>query len=226
MAVGTVLVAMMPFYKRIIFFMYKIAIEPIGKFFSTFATLPDRLTSLEAKMGATDEIKIRLENLEEVNKEIKKELTPNGGLSMKDVVVSLATTVKRIETATSIMTSQASRMEARQHSLLNTIEIPTFETNAAGECVFANKAYLELINRTADEVKGFGWVNIIHPDDRAKVRNEWDAAIRDNRNFELAYRVVCKGRVTYDVYCAAEPIAGSANGYVGNLSLVAKSKTS
>jgi PAS domain S-box-containing protein len=214
------LAAAAPFYKKAAEFMYKHTLEPIGKFFSTFATLPDRLSSLEQKINGHEEVKKRLIKLEEVNVEIKKELTPNGGSSMKDVITKLAETMVRVEGSMTAMTEQASRMEARQQSLLNSVDIPVFETDLSGKCTFANKSYLKLIGRTFDEVKGNGWINSIHPDDRVRVREQWDSAIHDMRSVELTYRVMGGDKSVYEVFCEASPIEGAANGYSGHFETI------
>lgn len=210
------LTAAAPFYKRIFAFMYTRYLEPVGKFFSTFSTLPDRLVSLESKVDD------KIATLKDIHykelAEIKKELTPNGGTSIKDTVNKLATSMDKIVISIESLSTQGTRMELRQQNILNSVTIPTFETDKNGECVFANKAYLDLIGRSMDEIRGPSWINMIHPEDRAKVRSEWAAAVAERRNFELTYRVVCREHMIYDVSCVAIPIAG--NGYIGKFETV------
>ena len=183
----------------------------MGKFFSTFATLPDRLTSLESKV---DDKLAMLKNIHQKDlADIKKELIPNGGTSIKDTVNKLAVSLDKVATSIDTLSVQGNRMELRQQNILNSVNIPTFETDKNGECVFANKAYLELIGRSMEEIRGPSWINIIHPEDRAKVRAEWLAAVSENRNFEMTYRIVNREQMVFDISCAATPIAG--NGYIG-----------
>jgi len=208
-ALSGALAAVFPFYKRISTFVYKSYLEPVGKFFSTFATLPDRLIAFE------DKVDKKITFLQEIHykevTEIKKELTPNGGTSLKD-------TVNKIAVAVDTLALQGTRMELRQQNILNSVAVPIFETDKNGECVFANKAYLDLIGRSMDEIKGPSWINMIHPEDRTKVQDEWDRAIEQKRNFELTYRIVCREKKVYDVSCVATPIAG--NGYIGKFETV------
>jgi hypothetical protein len=66
------LAAILPFYRRISNSVYKNYIEPVGKFFSTFATLPERLESLEKSVDAKI-TKMQAEHyraVEEIRKEI------------------------------------------------------------------------------------------------------------------------------------------------------------
>jgi PAS domain S-box-containing protein len=210
------LAAILPFYRRISNFVYKTYLEPVGKFFSTFATLPDRLQALETKVDHKVTILQELHYKDVA--EIKKELTPNGGTSLKDTVNKLAVGIDKIATNIESLAVQGNRMEIRQQDILNSVTIPTFETNKDGECVFANKAYLELIGRAMDEIRGPSWINMIHPDDRARVRAEWLSAVTEKRTFELTYRIVGRDDMIYDVACAATSIAG--NGYIGKFESV------
>lgn len=189
-----------PFTKRLVVFVYKNYLEPIGKFFNTFITLPDRLQSLETKMEEKIDV-------------MKAELKPNGGHSIKDVITRLDGTVTVIANSLATMKVQSDRMEVRQQSILNSVVIPTFETDSGGNCIFANRAYLDLVGRSMEEVKGQEWINIIHPEDRDAVKREWAHAIEEKRNFELTYRIVCREKLIYDVACVATPITG--NGYIG-----------
>jgi PAS domain S-box-containing protein len=215
-AVFALLTAAAPYYKRIFTFMYDKYLEPVGKFFSTFATLPDRLVSLESKVDD------KIATLKDIHykelAEIKKEMTPNGGTSIKDTVNKLAVSMEKVVTSIDSLSSQGIRMEIRQQNILNSVVVPIFETDTAGDCVFANKAYLDLIGRSMEEIRGPSWINMIHPEDRAKVRTEWAAAVAEKRNFELTYRIVCREHMIYDVVCVATPIAG--NGYIGKFESV------
>lgn len=210
------LVALFPFYKRIGIFVYKSYLEPVGKFFSTFATLPDRLQSLEKSVDK------KINDLYDFHvadvAEIKKELTPNGGHSMKDTVNQLAVGMTKIVAGLETMTMQGNRMEERQKNILNSVTIPTFETDDHGACTYGNKAYLDLIGRSLEEIKGPSWINVIHPDDRAHVQSEWAEAVNQKRNFELTYRLICREKLVYEVSCVATPIAG--NGYIGKFEAV------
>jgi PAS domain S-box-containing protein len=211
-ALAGALAALFPFYKRISAFVYKNYLEPIGKFFSTFATLPDRLSSLESKVDQ----KVTL--LQELHykdvKEIRKELSPNGGTSIKDTVNKLAEGVEKIATSIDNLTTQGTRMELRQQSILNSISVPTFERDNKGNCTYANKAYLDLTGRTMEEVRGMGWLNVIHPEDRERVLADWLRSTAQQRNFEDTFRVVNRqDQMIYEVNVVAEAVSG--NGYIG-----------
>lgn len=216
-AAGGAFTVLLAFFKRIRRVVNEFIFSPLKNVWNTFNSMHSRVTTLESKISMAHEVNSRLNKLEEIYTEIRNEMTPNSGKSMKDVITRLDEKIGHICDNSNYLTGQFKKMEALQKSILNVSEIPTFETDAKGGCIFVNKAYLNFTGRSFEEVKNFGWINIIHPDDRTKVKNEWDSAIRDSRNFELSFRVVCREKIVYSVFCESSPIHGErAVGYIGH----------
>jgi diguanylate cyclase (GGDEF)-like protein/PAS domain S-box-containing protein len=63
-----------------------------------------------------------------------------------------------------------------------------FRTDPDGACEFVNERWCQLAGIAAHEALGAGWTAAIHPDDRARVQAEWQAAIAEAREFHLEYR--------------------------------------
>ena len=42
-----------------------------------------------------------------------------------------------------------------------------------GRCIYVNGRWCELTGRTDDEVLGESWEEVVHPDDRQRVRESW-----------------------------------------------------
>jgi len=63
-----------------------------------------------------------------------------------------------------------------------------FQTDADGACVAVNDRWCTYAGMTAEQALGGGWLEAIHPDDRDRVRIEWQAAVAERRDFELEYR--------------------------------------
>ena len=111
-----------------------------------------------------------IHELHESNRQIIAELKPNGGSSLRDAV---------------------NMIRAHQRARDNTTEhYGVFETDKNGLCVSVNWQYLRMTGRNLEEVKGNGWVNCIHPEDRVRVREEWAKCVQDNRDFEMKYRMI------------------------------------
>ena len=46
-----------------------------------------------------------------------------------------------------------------------------------------------LIGRSAEEICGLSWFDLLHPDDVATARREWQAAVRQRRSYETEFRL-------------------------------------
>lgn len=134
---------------------------------------------------------------------IYQEVTPNGGTSLKD-------SVHRIETRQLIQ-------EQRQHAYVSHLDVPIFETDAVGNCTWINKAYLEFVGASPEEILGTGWLNFIEYEDQAKVAEHWAIAVRDHRAFRLEYEMLTptgKVKVVSDTTVVRDN-AGQLLGYIG-----------
>src|SRR3546814_20827022 len=49
-----------------------------------------------------------------------------------------------------------------------------WRTTASGEMDYANERYLRAWGRTLEQVKGWGWKDSVHPDDRQGLVDYWD----------------------------------------------------
>jgi PAS domain S-box-containing protein len=141
---------------------------------------------------------------------IFNEVTPNHGSSLKDKV-------DKIEKCIISNQKVIEMIGDRQKWILDKQQIPIFESDSEGMCVWANDAYLELLKRDSTEVMGNGWRNFIHQDDREKVVNEWENAVKENRSSQSMYRMVDKDGKVYNVECYATKHPN--NGYSGNIKI-------
>lgn len=110
-----------------------------------------------------------------INK-IDKEFRTNGGGTMKDHLNRL--------------TVQVSELQQGQRAQMAYETTPIFESDREGRCVYANRAYLRMLGVDYTEIEGQGWRNFISPDSREMVSAEWDAAVRDHRDFRMTYKFV------------------------------------
>lgn len=63
-------------------------------------------------------------------------------------------------------------------------------TNApAGATDWCNQRWLEYTGQTLEEVLGYGWTNVIHPDDRAQSRRCFQAAVDAGQPLHLEHRI-------------------------------------
>ena len=112
---------------------------------------------------------------------IRKEMFPNGGSSLRDMLNGMAHTVSE--------TSRAVAMSiAQNRSLAEQMEVGMFEGDASGLIVWANRALRQVTGLRMEQMMGMGWVNAIHDDDRRRVENDWAMAMHQQRPFISLFR--------------------------------------
>lgn len=65
-----------------------------------------------------------------------------------------------------------------------------WQLSAARDVVYVNKQWTDWSGLNLDDVKEFGWVNVIHPDDADRIKNDWKSAFEQQAifNAESRYR--------------------------------------
>lgn len=124
--------------------------------------------------------------------DIKHQLVPNGGSSMRDAI-------DRIE---------ARLIIAEQRHKLLTMDSPfaVFETDAVGNNIHVNRTYCRWTGRGAEELQGNGWLNVIGAEKRAEVFKEWETAIKQVREFSMEYLLLSIAGNSIPVRCNAFPM--------------------
>ncbi len=59
-----------------------------------------------------------------------------------------------------------------------------------GRNVYQSESMLRLVGRTADQNRGLGWLDVIHPDDREGCAGAWREAVRTGAQFDREHRVL------------------------------------
>jgi PAS domain S-box-containing protein len=104
--------------------------------------------------------------------------TPEGGLVlfMQDTTVA-----RRAE-------SERARVQERYRALVDASSVMVWTADPAG-AVDDMPRWSDLTGQSAEEVRGFGWLDAVHPADRDAVRLRWAAAIESGNVFESEYRL-------------------------------------
>ena len=146
------------------------------------------------------------EKAEKINR-ILKELSPNGGASLRDVI-------NRIEHNTI-------RLENRFRAYVDlSNETGVFESDAEGKCVFANKVLCDYLGLHPEQVMGNGWINGVFGADRQKVWDEWKSAVEQRRDFNMEHRLHNDqaNRITeVTVYATPLVFKGNLYGWLGTV---------
>ncbi|HTN43381.1 MAG TPA: PAS domain S-box protein [Nitrospiria bacterium] len=110
--------------------------------------------------------------------------------------------------------------EQRYETLAEVSPVGIFETDAPGDCLYVNSRWCEIAGLTAAQARGAGWVQAIHPDDRALVTEAWYRSAREQTQFRLEYRFLRPdGSATWVLgqAMAKRTEGGQVVGYIGTV---------
>lgn len=169
-----------------------------GKFFKRIAV--STVQKFRSISSAFDKIDI-----------ISKEFTPNHGSSMKDVI-------NKIQSDLAKNTELTEKIATRQKWIFDNREMPIFESDEQGHCVWVNIAYMNLVKRDMNFLLGNGWKNVIAPEDRERVVENWESCVKDGRDSEDTYMIVDANGVRTKVFTAA--CKTGKFGYVGAMKIL------
>ncbi|MCC6223476.1 MAG: PAS domain S-box protein [Thermoleophilia bacterium] len=79
--------------------------------------------------------------------------------------------------------------EERFRALADEAPVPIWTCDVDGQVTFFNRRWLELTGRGARQELGRGWEDDIHPDDRPRMLDAFDAGVRERRAYEVEYRL-------------------------------------
>ena len=123
---------------------------------------------------------------------------------------------------TDLKQTETALLESQHHfeALLAASPVGVFETDAAGASIFVNARWCEITGLTVEQARGDGWVQALHPDDRAMVFSAWQAAAKEGRPFEVEHRLLlCGDRVAWVLVqaVALRNEAGAITGFLGTI---------
>jgi PAS domain S-box-containing protein len=109
--------------------------------------------------------------------------------------------------------------EARFRTLADSAPVLVWMSDAAGNCVFVSRAWLESTGRTLQQARGKGWLECVHPDDAARLAPQYAVAVATHSRFEFEYRLRQRDGTFRWVLDAGRPRFGPDGafaGYVGS----------
>lgn len=100
----------------------------------------------------------------------------------------------------------------------DTLPGAVWQSDSLGMCVHVNTAYREMLGFQFSEVSGDQWKQIIHPDDKHAVYEEWASAVKEHRPFNMRYRWQTKDGEVIPIQAQASVLLdsqGRVSGWVG-----------
>lgn len=152
----------------------------------------------------------KIESISKVHSQVDvifKEITPNGGGSIKDKVNAMS--LEMINN-----TKLTEHIFQRQRWMMDQRTEPIFETNLQGEYIWVNKQFAMLVERDMGTLMGHNWKNTVYEEDRDRVVSNWNSSIKDKRSFEDEYRLITSTGKIIRVSVTATNTCGE---YIGSL---------
>ena len=115
--------------------------------------------------------------------------------------------------------SQIETSERRLRHLGRASTVGVLEGDRGGAVVYASRRWCELTGMSEERALGRGWLEAVHPDDRAEVTERWGRAVEEQRDFEMEFRIAEEEPRWF--LCQARPYqstSDSAPGIVGTFS--------
>ncbi|WP_254513256.1 PAS domain S-box protein [Anatilimnocola floriformis] len=111
--------------------------------------------------------------------------------------------------------------EQRYRTFVDTVSSVVWLTSASGAMDADNPSWGGYTGQTFEEYRDFGWLNAIHPDDRANTFRAWSEAVATVKMYEVEYRVRRHDGEYRHVIARGAPVMqddGSVKEWVGNCS--------
>ncbi len=81
------------------------------------------------------------------------------------------------------------KSEERYRSLVEATAQIIWDTKAEGEFVTEQAGWSAFTGQTYEELKGWGWLNAVHPDDRSHTAQVWSAAVANRHLYQVEHRL-------------------------------------
>ncbi len=106
--------------------------------------------------------------------------------------------------------------EARFRAMSDASPLGIFVADASGNCLYSNAAYHRISGFNLEQTLGTHWSLAIHPEDRERVLQEWQAAVLAQSSFQSEARFLRVGSATVwtRLNAAAMNEGGQLRGYV------------
>ncbi len=88
------------------------------------------------------------------------------------------------------------KSEERQRALIEGVPQLVWQADVTGYCTWTSPQWTSYTGQSLEDSRGWGWLDLVHPDDREAVRATWLQAL-DQGSFEADYRIHGHGTGTY-----------------------------
>lgn len=98
--------------------------------------------------------------------------------------------------------------EQRYRSLVQATTAIVWDTPASGEFTVEQPGWTSFTGQTFEELRGTGWLNAIHPEDRAETARVWSEAVTNRSRYTVEHRIQTPDKTYRNMFVRAVPILG------------------
>jgi PAS domain S-box-containing protein len=100
-----------------------------------------------------------------------------------------------------------------------------YQSDAQGRCVYVNAALCELFGMSEKDALGLGWLDRVHPEDRAHVEAARKHAVTPVPVFHIEYRLLLNGRIIWVASFSTALMEGATfKGRIGTITDITEAK--
>jgi len=120
---------------------------------------------------------------------LENNLTPCAFTSDRVAVLEMLASQAAISLENARLYSDLQRNEDRLRSVIDTIPAHVWSTTPDGSVDFINQRLMESTGRSTEDLRGWGWGSVVHPDDLASFLQDWLAALKVGEAMESECRI-------------------------------------
>ncbi|RYE15047.1 MAG: PAS domain S-box protein, partial [Sphingobacteriales bacterium] len=79
--------------------------------------------------------------------------------------------------------------EARFRVMAESTDVMIALSDETGNAVFFNEAWTTVTGRTPAELLKYGWLDLVHPDEKDGIRNNFSAALKEGKSWQWEFRI-------------------------------------
>lgn len=115
------------------------------------------------------------------------------------------------------------------YTLSENSPVGIFRTNEDGLTIYVNFRWCQIAGISYERALGDGWFDIVHPDDKMMLQENWNLALKNKSNSIQEYRFLKENGQVIWVYGEAKPEYsedGKISGYIGTITDITERKVS
>lgn len=193
----------------------------ISHIWNSYLAIVGIVTTLLGFISWLTVVYAKISNAIKIVDSISKEFKPNGGSSIKDIL-------NRTEKKICNIDDRLDKIEFMTQLYWDRIDTPIFICDNNGKYVWANKAYLTLVESPLSQLVGTGWELTINKHEREMICDEWYKACNELRPCVIKYSVLTNSDKLIYVKCESHPLGKIKTGdeedigYIGFLTILEK----